>query len=315
MILQHLMNHEKHYITLNNFLRAYYGEKVYKISLNPGFTCPNRDGKVDTTGCLFCSSMKSGDFSGDVSLSLKAQFASVKERMQAKWEEGSYIAYLQAGTNTYAPLDVLEKTFSTLLNLDEKVKSISIATRPDEIYPEIIELLKKLQTKKTVWVELGFQTVHPETYRFFHRGYENECFEKAVKLLHEANIAIIVHIINGLPFETKEMMLETVQYLAEFPISGIKIHMLHVMKDTPLGQMYLEKPFPLLSLEEYVEITAEQLRYLPSDIVIHRLTGDAPLNLLIAPEWTKKKFVVLNEIDKYMRKRNIWQGDKAKCKR
>lgn len=312
MNLHYLMNHEKHYITLNNYLRAHYGEKIYKISLNPGFTCPNRDGKVDTTGCLFCSSLKSGDFSGDVSLSLKAQFASVKERMQAKWEEGSYIAYLQAGTNTYAPFDILENTFSTLLNLDEKVKIISIATRPDEIYPEVVELLKKLKTQKTVWVELGLQSIHPKTYRFFHRGYENDSFERVVKLLHEANIDIIVHIINGLPYETKDMMLETVKYLAAFPIQGIKIHMLHVMKDTPFGEMYLKEPFSLLTLKEYVEITAEQLRYLPTSIVIHRLTGDAPISLLIAPEWTKRKFVVLNEIDKYMRKENIWQGDLVK---
>ena len=218
MILQHLMNHEKHYITLNNYLRAYYGEKVYKISLNPGFTCPNRDGKVDTTGCLFCSSMKSGDFSGDVSLSLKAQFASVKERMQAKWEEGSYIAYLQAGTNTYAPLDVLEKTFSTLLNLDEKVKSISIATRPDEIYPEIIELLKNSKPKDGLG-GTRFSDCPSRNLPFLSPRLRKRMFRKAVKLLHEANIAIIVHIINGLPFETKEMMLETVQYLAEFPIS------------------------------------------------------------------------------------------------
>lgn len=310
--MTHLMNHKKHYITLNNYLREFYDEKVYKIALNPGFTCPNRDGKVDITGCLFCSSSKSGDFSGDVSLSLQAQFQAIKERMQQKWDEGSYIAYLQAGTNTYAPLDVLDATFQTLLNLDDKVKIISIATRPDEINPEVVALIKKIQAKKTVWVELGFQTMHQKSYHFFHRGYENEVFEQAVKLLHDANIDIIVHVINGLPNETKEMMIDTVKYLAKFPLQGIKIHMLHIMKETPLGEMYLEKPFPLLTLEEYVEITAEQLRYLPPPIVIHRLTGDAPINLLIAPKWTIKKFVVLNEIDKYMRKNNIWQGDKAK---
>ena len=308
-----LFNHEKHYLTLNNYLKSIYSKKVFKISLNGNFSCPNRDGKISTTGCIFCSEKGSGDFAGNPFKPIKEQFQEIKNMMHQKWNDGYYIAYFQANTNTYGTLEKLKKTYSQIVDnnyiIDENVKILSIATRPDCINDEIVKYLSELNKIIPVWVELGFQTMHESTSILINRGYTNEVFEKALSLLKQNNIATIVHIINGLPNETKDMMIDTVKYLNSLGIDGIKIHMLHIMKNTPLENYFHLNPFKILSLEEYVDIVATQLRNINPNTVIHRVTGDSPKDLLIEPLWTLKKFVVINEIDKLMRKENIFQGD------
>lgn len=308
-----LFSHEKHYLTLNNYLKDIYKKKVFKISLNGNFSCPNRDGTLSTQGCIFCSEKGSGDFAGERGKPIKEQFKNIKEMMHLKWNDGYYIAYFQANTNTYGTLEKLKETYSQIVSenylIDPNVKILSIATRPDCLNEEIVEYLSSINKIIPVWIELGFQTMHEESALLINRGYKNNKLEDAIKLLKKHNITTIVHIINGLPNETKEMMIDTVKYLNNLDINGIKIHMLHIMKHTPLEKYYLEHPFSILSLEEYVDIVSTQLRYLKPSIVIHRVTGDAPKDLLIEPMWTLKKFVVMNEIDKLMRKENIYQGD------
>lgn len=308
-----LFNHEKHYLTLNNYLKHVYKKKVFKISLNGNFSCPNRDGTLSTKGCIFCSEKGSGDFAGERGKPIKEQFKSIKNMMHLKWNDGYYIAYFQANTNTYGSLEKLKETYSQIVSdnylIDPNVKILSIATRPDCLSEEIAKYLSQINKILPVWVELGFQTMHEETALLINRGYKNNKFEEALKLLKKYNITTIVHIINGLPGETKEMMVDTVKYLNSLKIDGIKIHMLHIMKHTPLEEYYSKYPFKVLTLNEYVDIVTTQLRYLDKNIVIHRVTGDAPKDLLIEPMWTLKKFVVMNEIDKLMRKENIFQGD------
>ena len=311
--MNNLFTDEKHYLTLNNYLKEKYNEKVFKVSLNGNFSCPNRDGKISTKGCLFCSAKGSGDFAGDRNLSIKEQFYQITEKLKDKWKEGSYIAYFQANTNTYGTVSELKKRYDQIIKdgklLDEKIKILSIATRPDCLDNDVLNLLNDLNKSIPLWIELGFQTSNESTANYINRGYNNECFVNAVKKLKQLGITVIVHIINGLPNETKNDMINTIKFLQNLNIDGIKIHMLHVIKNSPLGQIYLESPFPLLSLEEYVDIVVNQLRLLPSNMVIHRITGDADKNELIAPLWTLKKFVVMNEIDKKMRKENVYQGD------
>ena len=308
-----LINDEKHYVTLNNYLRSKYQKKVFKISLNGNFSCPNRDGTISHKGCIFCSERGSGDFAGEITHSLKDQFFEIKEKMSSKWNDGYYIAYFQANTNTYAPLEELKSKYEQIITkegpIDPNIKILSIATRPDCLSDEIIEYLSNLNKQIKVIIELGFQTMHQETINLINRGYNNDIFESSLKKLQNNNIEVVVHIINGLPNETKEMMINTVKYLNSLNINGIKIHMLHIMKNTPLEDYYREKSFHVLSLAEYVDIVTTQLRYLNQNIVIHRVTGDAPKDLLIEPTWTLKKFVVINEIDKLMRKERIYQGD------
>lgn len=308
-----LFTNEKHYLTLDNYLKHLYHEKVFKVSLNGNFSCPNRDGTLSTMGCIFCSKEGSGDFAGERALPIKEQFDEVLAKMKLKWPKGYYIAYFQANTNTYDTLENLKKRYEQLVSenylYNENIKVLSIATRPDCLNEEIVKYLASLKKKIDVWVELGFQTMHHSTAILINRGYDNIKLEQAVSLLKKYHITTIVHIINGLPYETKDQMIETVKYLNNLKIDGIKIHMLHIMKDTPLATMYENNPFHVLTLNEYVDIVVKQLRYLDENIVIHRLTGDAPKDLLIEPTWTLKKFVVLNEIDKYMRKNNIYQGD------
>lgn len=306
--MKNLMNNEKHYITLNNYLKWRFNKKVFKIALNGDFTCPNRDGKISKSGCIFCSEKGSGDFAGEKSLSFKDQFSSIKKMMEEKWTDGYYIAYLQANTNTYDTISNLRKKYFEIINLDKKIKIFSIATRPDCINDEIIDLLKEINEYVEVWIELGFQTSNESTAKFINRGYKNECLINSVSKLHHANISTIVHIINGLPGDTFNDMIDTVKLLNELPISGIKIHMLHIMKNTPLANIFEKEPFHVLTLKEYVKIVSTQLSLLNPNIVIHRITGDSPKELLIEPAWTLKKFVVMNEIDKYMRINNIYQG-------
>ena len=311
--MNELINDEKHYVTINNYLKSLYHKKVFKVALNGNFSCPNRDGTLSDSGCIFCSSKGSGDFAGEKSLTIREQFLSIVNKMKQKWPSGYYIAYFQANTNTYDSLENLKKRYNQIFDgknlLDENIKMLSIATRPDCINEEIVKYLAQINQTIPVWIELGFQTMHQHTAIVINRGYVNDTFEKAIQLLKKYQLSTIVHIINGLPGETKDDMIETVKYLNTLQINGIKIHMLHIMKETPLEKYYQNYPFHILTLEEYVDIVVTQLRYLNDKIIIHRITGDAPKDLLIQPLWTLKKFVVINEIDKLMRKEKIFQGD------
>ncbi|MDD3068153.1 MAG: TIGR01212 family radical SAM protein [Acholeplasmataceae bacterium] len=304
-----LMNDEKHYNTIHNYYLQKYQKKVYKIPLNGGFTCPNIDGTVASGGCTFCSYMGSGDFAGNKHEPLKTQFDTIKKMMEKKWRDGLYIAYFQANTNTHAPLKRLKELFEEAITLDPKIVMISIATRPDVLPDDVIEYLSDLNRRMPVQIELGLQTIHQETSDLINRAHDLKCFDDAVKRLREKNIEVVVHIINGLPHETKEMMIETIKHVNTLDIQGIKIHMLHLMEKTKMGYQYKQDPWPLLSLEDYTDIVTDQILWLRKDIIIHRITGDAPSDMLIAPLWTKKKFVVMNEIDKRLRKLNLYQGD------
>ncbi len=304
-----LMNHEKHYNTLHNYYLQTYQKKVFKIALNGGFTCPNIDGTVATGGCTFCSYMGSGDFAGNKLEPLKVQFEKIKSMMHQKWEEGYYIAYFQANTNTHAPLERLKALYEEAITLDPHIVLLSIGTRPDVLPDDVIEYLGELNTRMPVQIELGLQTIHQVTSDLINRAHDLACFDDAVKRLRQKKIEVVVHIINGLPFETKQMMIETIKHLNTLDIQGIKIHMLHLMEKTKMGYQYKKNPWKLMTLEDYVDVTVEQIGWLRKDIIIHRLTGDAPQAMLIAPDWTKKKFVVTNEIDKKMRHMNLWQGD------
>lgn len=303
---------EKRYHSLDYYIKEMYGEKLYKISLDGGMTCPNRDGTVGSGGCIFCSPEGSGDFAGDRRLSIKEQLDIGKSLIHKKRPVSSYIAYFQAFTNTYASVDYLEKIYTEAIT-DPDVKVLSIATRPDCLSKEILELLFTMNQIKPVWIELGLQTIHKSTSDFIRRGYELDVFEKAVYDLEEIGIPVIVHTILGLPNETPEMMLQTIDYLNTLPIQGIKLQLLHILKGTDLAVYYEEVPFSLPTLEEYLELLGILISHLRPDIVIHRLTGDGPKALLIAPTWTSNKRTVLNSIHKYLKDFDIWQGKEYKC--
>lgn len=297
----------KRYHTLTYYHKKRFQGKVFKVSLNAGFTCPNIDGTVGFGGCIYCSNLGSGDFAGNVEHDLVTQFNEVKDTISKKWPNSKYIGYFQAHTNTYAPLSVLKKNYETILALPNVI-GLAIATRPDSISDECLDYLEELSKRTYLTVELGLQTIHENTSKFINRCHSLECFEEMVYKLKERNIQVVVHIMNGLPYETKEMMLETVNYLNKLPIDGIKIHMLHILKHTKLGMLYLQKPFPILTREEYVDIVCDQLEHLRKEIVIHRITGDPDKEELIEPTWLLKKFCVLNEIDKELVRRNTYQG-------
>ncbi len=307
-----LTNDEKHYNTLANYYLNKYHEKVAKISLNAGFSCPNKDGTKGYGGCSYCSRSGSGDFAGKPSDDLKTQFEKIKKVMVKKWPNALYIPYLQANTNTYAEVSRLEEIYTKLLSLDPNVVQISIATRADCLENEKIALLSKINKIIPVQIELGLQTSNEKTASLINRGSSNEELIDAVKRLRRENIEIVIHIMNGLPGEDEADMLNTIEFINKLDIQGIKIHSLCILKNTKMGDDYLKNPWPLLSLEEYVKITVEQIRHLREDIIIHRLSADADLNDLIAPLWTRKKLVVMNEIDKLMRKNNYYQGDQFK---
>ena len=307
-----LITEEKHYNTLANYYLKKYHEKVAKISLNAGLSCPNKDGKKGYGGCTYCSKLGSGDFAGKPTDELKVQFQNIKQIMMEKWPNTLYIPYLQANSNTYGETSKLEKIYQELTNLDPNVVEISIATRADCLEEEKLALLDKLNKQIPVQIELGLQTSNENTAKLINRGSTNDEFINAVNNLRKIGIEIVVHIINGLPGETKEDMLNTIEFLNSLDIQGIKIHSLCILKNTKMGDDYLKQPWNLLSLEEYVDITVSQIRHLRNDIIIHRLSADADLNDLIAPQWTRKKLVVMNEIDKLMRKRNYYQADQFK---
>ena len=293
----------KRYHTLNYFFRNKFGSKVFKVALNAGFTCPN----YKNGGCIYCSHGSGNNYQ---EMDLVEQFNLVKIPLERKWPNSKYIAYFQANTNTYAPLSVLKEKYEQVLIIPN-VYGLDIATRSDALSEEILDYLSELNKRTFLIVELGLQSMHEDTLKFIRRGHDLKSFEEAVKKLKERNIFVVVHIINGLPYETKEMMIETVKYLNTLGIDGIKIHMLYISTGTPLALIYKERAFHLLTKEEYIDIVCEQLEYLDPKIVIMRITGDPIKEELIAPTWLVKKFWVLNDIDKEMKKRDIYQGDKV----
>jgi len=303
-------NTNKRYHTLDYFYKNKFGGKVFKVSLNAGFTCPNIDGKVGTKGCIYCSKSGSGEYAGNPKDDLIKQFNEVKNMMHNKWPKAKYIGYFQARSNTYSDIENLKEKYESILQLDNVV-GLSISTRPDCINDECLDYLEELNKKTFLTIELGLQTIHEETTNFINRCHDLKCFDDMVKKLKERNIFVVAHIINGLPYETKEMMIQTVKHLNEIEIDGIKIHMLSVLRNTSLEKIYEENPFHLLSKDEYVNIVCDQLEYLNPKIVIQRLTGDPMEKELIAPNWLPKKIDVLNSIDKEMVKRNSYQGKKV----
>ena len=298
---------EKRYYSLDRELKDTFGEKVYKITLNGGMTCPNRDGRAGNGGCIFCSAQGSGDFAGDAALSVTEQLRQGKADLQKQRPLRSYIAYFQAFTNTYAPVDYLERIFAEAIR-DPDVKILSIATRPDCLGPDVLALLSRLNRIKPVWVELGLQTVHPETAELIRRGYPLEVFDRAVENLRSIGITVIVHVILFLPGETEEMMLQTLDYLNRSDIQGIKLQLLHILKGTDLAELYESEPFHVPDMDEYIRLLGRCICALRPDIVIHRLTGDGPKDLLIAPLWTGAKRTVLNNIHRYLKENDLWQG-------
>lgn len=309
--MKEYINNQHRYYSLDYYYKSKYNSKVFKVALNGNFTCPNRDGTISYNGCIFCSEKGSGDFAGDKNLSLKDQFEKIKNILLKKWPKAKYIPYFQANTNTYGTLSKIKTLFDEAITLDKDIVSIAIATRPDCISNEILEYLNELNKKIPVTIELGLQTIHESTASIINRGYKLNVFENTVKKLNKYNIEIVVHIINGLPLESKEMMLDTVRYLNKLNIQGIKIHSLFILKNTKLAEMYFNNEFKMLEMNEYIDITVEQLAIIRDNIVIHRINGDAPRDLLIEPQWSLKKLVIMNEIDKLMKERDYIQGCKS----
>ena len=298
---------EKRYYSLNEYCKQTFGEKVYRLSLNGGMTCPNRDGKLGTGGCTFCSEGGSGDFAADYNVSISTQITDAKTRIQQKTDCHKFIAYFQAYTNTYAPVSHLRRIFSEAL-AEPEVVALSIGTRCDCLSDEVLDLLEELISHKPIWIELGLQTIHNETHAHLNTHTTIELFDDAVTRLHARNIPVIAHVILGLPCETKEMMLETVSHVASLSVSGIKLQLLHILKNTKLANEYETQPFPLFELEEYCDFVIDCLELLPEDMVVHRLTGDGPRKLLVAPLWSTDKKRVLNTITRRLKERDTWQG-------
>lgn len=303
-------NTNKRYYTLDYFYKQKFNSKVSKISLDAGFTCPNIDGTVGYNGCIYCL-RGSSDYNKKNDL-LK-QFNEKKEIMLRKWPNSKLIGYFQANTNTYANINVLKEKYELILK-QENVIGLSIGTRPDAISDECLDYLDELNKRTFLTIELGLQTIHDKTSKLINRCHSLDCFNEMVSKLRKRNINVVVHIINGLPYETKDMMIETVKYLSKLDIQGIKIHMLSVVKNTALANMYSNNPFHILTKDEYIDVVCDQLEYLREDIVVNRITGDPKIDDLIEPSWLIKKRVILNDIDKEMSKRNTYQGIKYQKK-
>ena len=282
-------------ITVNEYCRKQFGQKVYKISLNAGMTCPNRDGTCGTSGCIFCSQGGSGDFAGDAALPVDAQIERAKERICRKYHGDRFIAYFQPYTNTYAPAETLRSIYEPVIHRED-IAALSVATRPDCLPEETLELLGELNRIKPVWVELGLQTIHERTAKYIRRGYPLEMYDRAVRELNARGIHVITHLILGLPGESAEDQLESVRYVARSGSGGIKLALLHVLKGTGLAEEYEAGRVPVYSMEEYLELVRQCLMLLPEEMVVHRLTGDGPKKLLLAPLWTADKKRVLNAL-------------------
>lgn len=298
---------DKRYHSLDYHFKTTFGEKVYRLSLNGGMTCPNRDGYISTGGCIFCSAGGSGDFAATPTLSITEQIEEAKLRVAGKTKCTKYLAYFQAYTNTYAPVDYLRKIFTEAIGHPDIV-ALSIATRCDCLPKDILDLLEELNQIKPVWVELGLQTIHSKTLEFIRSGFTLEQFDTAVTNLHNRGIKVITHLILGLPGESKDDMLSSLAHVANLPVSGLKLQLLHVLRGTELANYYEANPFWTFSLEEYCDFIVDCIEVLPAEIVLHRLTGDGPRKLLIAPLWSTDKKRVLNTISKRLAERDTWQG-------
>lgn len=297
------------YNSLNNYLRNKFGKKVYKISIDGGFTCPNRDGKISTGGCIFCSAKGSGDFATSKSLSITQQIEQGKERVRSKTKDNCFIAYFQAFTNTYAPIDVLESKFTEAIN-HKDIVALSVATRPDCVDDNVLKLLEKLNKIKPVWVELGLQTIKESSVDYIRRGYENSVYVDTATKLRNIGIEVITHIILGLPNESKFDMLRSVDFACKYS-DGIKLQLLHILKGTDLLKDYEDSKFNALTMEQYIDILCDAVSIIPKNVIIHRLTGDGDKKILVAPLWSGNKKVVLNTINKTFEERNIIQGSKT----
>lgn len=299
----------KRYHTYNYYLRHRFGQKVFKVPLNVDLGCPNRDGTKGIGGCIFCSAKMSGDFAGNPCDDIKTQFNKIKKKMHHKWNEGLYIPYFQAGSNTYADVETLRSMYYTALDFDGVV-GLSIATRADCINEEIADLLEEISKKTYLTVEIGLQSIYDKTAKLCNRCHTYNDFLNGFELLKKRGINVCVHIINGLPYETQDMMINTVKTIGELGVHSIKIHLLHILKNTVLADMYERGDFKAMSLEAYVDTVCKQLEVLPEEVIIQRVTGDGAKEDLIAPLWSLKKFCVMNEIDKKMARENLCQGDK-----
>lgn len=298
----------KRYQTFNYYLKTKYNSKVAKVILDGHFTCPNRDGTKGYGGCVFCSDKGSGDSNLDISKDILEQYKLNKTMMDRKWKNDYYIPYFQSFSNTYGPLEKIQNMIEPFLKMDE-VKEISLATRCDCLNDDVVSYLDEVSNIKPIWLELGLQTANDVTGLLLNRGYTFLDFKNAINKLEKTNIKVCVHIINGLPYETKDDMIETIKHINHMKFDAIKIHMLHIIKNTRLEKMYLEKPFEILSREEYIEIVVKQLRLLKKEVVIERLTGDPIKEDLIGPTWLLNKTTILNDIDKLMVKLDAYQGD------
>lgn len=298
---------QKRYHTWNYHLRQQFGHKVFKVALDAGFDCPNRDGTVAFGGCTFCSAAGSGDFAGNRADSLEKQFDEIKRNMHKKWPDAKYMAYFQAFTNTHAPVDVLKECYETVLK-QENVIGLSIGTRPDCLPDDVVEYLAELNERTYLWVELGLQTVHEKTANIINRAHDFQCYIEGVNKLRKHGIRVCSHIINGLPLETPEMMMTTAREVAKLDVQGIKIHLLHLLKGTPMVKQYEKGLLTFLSFDEYIQLVCDQLEILPPEMIVHRITGDGPIELMIGPMWSVNKWEVLNAIDAELVRRNSWQG-------
>lgn len=293
----------KRYYTLNYYFRKKFGTKVFKIPIDINSSCPNQE----NGGCIYCSNKSVSNIS-DGNMDVIKQFYNGKKIMEQKWPNGKYIPYFQSGTNTYRDVNFVSGCIDELLK-QANVVGIDIATRPDALNKEWLDYLEELNKKTFLIVELGLQTSNNNTLNVINRGHTKEVFKEAIELLHERNIFVVAHIINGLLYETKDDMINTIKFVNECKIDGIKIHMLYISKNTPLAKIYENNKFHILTKEEYIDVVCDQLRYLDSNVVVMRITGDPIIDELIEPAWLTKKFVVLNDIDKEMVKRDIYQGD------
>lgn len=298
----------KRYNTLNNELQRVFGEKIMKLSLDGGFTCPNRDGTLGNKGCIFCSDEGSGEFAGSRFVSIKEQVESQKRLVSRKNKSNKYIAYFQNFTNTYGPVERLEKIYDEALNIDGIV-GLAIATRPDCLDEDVLDLLSRLNKRTFLWIELGLQSIHEDSAKFIRRGYPLSTYNNAIEKLKERNIKVVTHLIIGLPHEVKEDILESVKHVANTDTWGVKLHSLYIQKDTDLYKYYSNNPFSIFSKDEYVDIIVDALRLLPRDMVIHRVTGDGKKELLYEPKWSADKLNVLTSIDKELKNRDVFQGD------
>lgn len=302
-------NDNKRYHTLNYYLKDKFGKKVFKVNLNADFTCPNRDGTKGYGGCIFCSSEGSGEKAGNPSDDLVKQFNEIKVQRHVKWPDAYYIGYFQAYSNTYGTIETLREYYEVILK-QENVVGLHIATRPDCISDEMIEYFKELSSRCDFWIELGLQSSKDSTAKFLNRGHTFKEYEECVRKLRSVNIKVCTHIINGIYNETEDDMLQTVKDVVEVGVDGVKIHMLHILKDTALCKFYLDNKdsYEILTREQFVEIVCKQLELIPEEVIIFRIGGDAPDGMLVAPEWIVKKFITLNEIDKYQKEHNSYQG-------